>query len=49
MRLVIVMRKEIGYFSPPNLLGGDIALYKEYSNKETFEGEVIRASLTKAF
>ncbi|MEH6668735.1 MAG: transporter, partial [Psychrobacter sp.] len=39
----------IGYFSPPNLLGGDIALYKEYSNKETFEGEVIRASLTKAF
>ena len=39
----------IGYFSPPNLLGGDIAVYKEYSNKETFEGEVIRASLTKVF
>ena len=39
----------VGYFSPPNLLGGDIALYKEYSNKETFEGEVIRASLTKVF
>ena len=39
----------VGYFSPPNLLGGDIALYKEYSNKETFEGEVIRTSLTKGF
>lgn len=39
----------IGYFSPPNLLGGDIAVYKEYSNKQTFEGEVIRASLTKVF
>ena len=39
----------MGYFSPPNLLGGDIAVYKEYSNKNTFEGEVIRASLTKIF
>ncbi len=39
----------MGYFSPPNLLGGDIAVYKEYSNKDTFEGEVIRASLTKVF
>lgn len=39
----------MGYFSPPNLLGGDIALYKEYSNKETFEGNTLRASLTKVF
>lgn len=39
----------MGYFSPPNLLGGNIAVYKEYSNKETFEGRVIRASLTKVF
>lgn len=39
----------MAYFSPPNLLGGDIAVYKEYSNKETFEGNTIRASLTKVF
>lgn len=39
----------VGYFSPANLLGGDIAAYKEYSNKDTFEGQVIRVSLTKVF
>lgn len=39
----------VGYFSPPNMLGGDIAAYKEYSNKETFEGTTLRASLTKVF
>ncbi len=39
----------LGYFSPPNMLGGDIAAYKEYSNKEAFEGTTLRASLTKVF
>jgi len=39
----------MAYFSPPLLLGGDVAIYKEYSNENTFEGNLIRASLTKAF
>lgn len=39
----------LGYFSPPNMLGGDVAAYKEYSNKEAFEGTTLRASLTKVF
>lgn len=39
----------MAYFSPEYLLGGDVAVYKEYSNKNTFEGNLIRASLTKAF
>ncbi|WP_201574553.1 transporter [Psychrobacter sp. H8-1] len=39
----------LGYFSPRNLLGGDVAAYKEYSNKNTFEGTTLRASLTKVF
>ena len=37
------------YFSPNLLLGGDVGVYKEYSNENTFEGSLIRASLTKAF
>ena len=37
------------YFSPDLLLGGDIGVYKEYSNENTFEGNLIRGSLTKAF
>ncbi len=39
----------MAYFSPPLLLGGDVAVYKEYDNENTFEGSLIRASLTKAF
>lgn len=37
------------YFSPELLLGGDVGIYKEYSNENTFEGNLIRGSLTKAF
>lgn len=39
----------MAYFSEPLLLGGDVAVYKEYDNKNTFEGNLVRASLTKAF
>ena len=39
----------MAYFSPPLLLGGDVAIYQEYDNENTFEGNLIRASLTKAF
>lgn len=39
----------IGYFSPKYMLGGDFAAYEEYSNKDTFEGNTFRASLTKVF
>lgn len=39
----------IGYFSPKYMLGGELAAYKEYSNKDTFEGNTLRASVTKVF
>ena len=39
----------LSYFSPKYKLGGDIAAYQEFSNKNTLEGSTLRASLTKAF
>lgn len=39
----------LSYFSPKYKLGGDIAAYQEFSNKNTLEGNVLRVSLTKAF
>lgn len=39
----------LAYFSPTYMLGGDIAAYQEFSNKEAFEGTVLRAALIKRF
>lgn len=39
----------LSYFSPKYKIGGDIAAYQEFSNKDSLEGSVLRASFTKAF
>jgi hypothetical protein len=43
------MGLSLGNFWPEMMLGANIAVYKEFSNEETFEGTTIRASLTKVF
>lgn len=39
----------VGYFWPSVMLGSELAFYKEFNNTRTFEGRVIRLSLTKVF
>ncbi len=40
---------EGSYFWPQIMTGINVAAYKEYATKETFEGEQLRVSLTKVF